>query len=96
MISPNTWWHSERVYIIAEAGSNWRMGTGKRDMAMAKALIDVAVEAGADAVKFQTYKPETVYVKNAGRSGYLSEAGITEDIRTFLPIWPCLTRCCPN
>jgi len=81
MISPNTWWHSERVYIIAEAGSNWRMGTGKRDMAMAKALIDVAVEAGADAVKFQTYKPETVYVKNAGRSGYLSEAGITEDIQ---------------
>lgn len=73
-------WQSKHVYIIAEAGSNWRMGTPKRDMAMAKALIDVAVEAGADAVKFQTYKPETVYVKNAGRSGYLSDAGITEDI----------------
>lgn len=53
----------------------------KRDLAMAKALIDVAVEAGADAVKFQTYKPETVYVENAGESDYLAEAGIKEDIR---------------
>jgi N-acetylneuraminate synthase len=47
---------------------------------MARALIDVAAEAGADAVKFQTYRPETVYVPNAGRSDYLSEAGIREDI----------------
>lgn len=69
------------VFVIAEAGSNWRMGTPKRDLAMARALIDVAVEAGADAVKFQTYKPETVYVENAGTSDYLSEAGIKEDIR---------------
>jgi N-acetylneuraminate synthase len=76
---PTPW--IDRVFIIAEAGSNWRMGTPKRDMAMAKALIDVAVEAGADAVKFQTYRPETVYVENAGTSDYLSDAGIKEDIR---------------
>jgi sialic acid synthase SpsE/RimJ/RimL family protein N-acetyltransferase len=73
-------WRQGRVYVVAEAGSNWRMGTSKRDMAMAKALIEVAAEAGADAVKFQTYRPETVYVANAGRSDYLSESGITEDI----------------
>jgi len=72
---------SGRVYIIAEAGSNWRMGTAARDLAMARTLIDVAIEAGADAVKFQTYKPETVYVKNAGYSNYLAQAGIKEDIR---------------
>jgi len=48
---------------------------------MARALIDVAIEAGADAVKFQTYKPETVYVANAGQSDYLADAGIKEDIR---------------
>jgi len=78
LISP--FWR-RRVYVIAEAGSNWRMGTSKRDQAMARALIDVAVDAGADAVKFQTYKPETVYVANAGRSGYLSDGGIKEDIR---------------
>lgn len=70
----------QKVFIIAEAGSNWRCGTPARDIKMAKSLIDVAVEAGADAVKFQTYKAETVYVPNAGESDYLSEAGIKESI----------------
>jgi N-acetylneuraminate synthase len=68
------------VFVIAEAGSNWRMGTPARDNAMARALIDVAVEAGADAVKFQTYRSHTVYVPNAGESDYLAEAGIKQDI----------------
>jgi len=70
----------DRVFIIAEAGSNWRCGTWNRDIKMAKSLIDAAAEAGADAVKFQTYRPETVYVENAGESDYLSEAGIKESI----------------
>ncbi len=68
------------VFIIAEAGSNWRMGTPERDMKMAKALIDVAVEAGADAVKFQTYRAETVYVAQAGQVKYLEESGVHSDI----------------
>ena len=76
----DTRWRRGGVYVIAEAGSNWRMGTPARDRAMARALIDVAVEAGADAVKFQTYRPETVYVANSGESDYLAEAGIKEDI----------------
>ncbi|TAL00186.1 MAG: GNAT family N-acetyltransferase [Rhodospirillaceae bacterium] len=79
-ITPPFWRH-QGVYVIAEAGSNWRMGTPKRDMAMAQALIDVAVAAGADAVKFQTYRPESVYVANAGHSDYLSKAGITENVQ---------------
>lgn len=70
-----------RVFIIAEAGSNWRMGTAQRDRAMGCALIDAAVEAGADAVKFQTYRAESVYVENAGSSVYLSKAGIEESIQ---------------
>jgi N-acetylneuraminate synthase len=70
----------KHVFIIAEAGSNWRCGTPTRDIKMAKSFIDVAAEAGADAVKFQTYKPETVYVPNAGESDYLSEAGIKKSI----------------
>lgn len=41
---------SKQVYIIAEAGVNHN---GDRDMAFQ--LIDAAVEAGADAVKFQTF-----------------------------------------
>lgn len=67
-------------FIIAEAGSNWRMGTPERDMAMARALIDVALETGCDAVKFQTYKSHTVYVQNAGESDYLAESGIKKSI----------------
>jgi len=69
-----------RTFIIAEAGSNWRMGTYSRDVKMAKALIDVAAESGADAIKFQTYRPETVYVTNAGDTDYLSESGIKESV----------------
>ncbi len=68
------------VFVIAEAGSNWRMGTESRDMKMACALIDVACEAGADAVKFQTYRAQSVYVANAGVSDYLSKNGIRESI----------------
>lgn len=74
-LSPNP-----HVYVIAEAGSNWRMGSPERDHAMARALIDTAVESGADAVKFQTFRPDSVYVRNAGQSRYLADAGITEDI----------------
>lgn len=71
------------VFIIAEAGSNWKTGDPKRDLAMGKALIECAAQAGVDAVKFQTYRPETVYVENAGKSDYLSQAGITESIRNI-------------
>ncbi|MCB1196575.1 N-acetylneuraminate synthase family protein [bacterium] len=69
-----------KTFIIAEAGSNWRMGHYRRDLKMAFTLIDAAVDAQADAIKFQTYRPETVYVPNAGESDYLSESGITESI----------------
>ena len=64
------------AYIIGEIGINHN-----GDIDVAKKLMEVAKNAGADAVKFQTYKPESVYVPNAGQSGYLSEAGINEDIR---------------
>lgn len=70
----------QHCFVIAEAGSNWRMGSAARDLKMAKALIEVAAEAGADAVKFQTYQPETTYVSNAGQSDYLSDSGIKESI----------------
>ena len=75
------YWRNGGVKVIAEAGSNWRMGTPGGDRAMARSLIDAAVEAGADTVKFQTYRPETVYVENAGSSDYLSDSGNSESIR---------------
>ena len=53
----------EPCFVIAEAGANHN-----RDLGMGKALIDVAAEAGADAVKFQTYSAETLYSKRTPAS----------------------------
>jgi sialic acid synthase SpsE len=53
-------------FVIAEAGSNHN---GRLDEA--KALIRIAAEAGADAVKFQTFRADKLYARNAGRSDYL-------------------------
>ena len=58
------------VFVIAEAGSNWKCGTFEEDLEQSKKLIKAASNAGADAVKFQTYKPETIYSFNAGRSAH--------------------------
>ena len=56
---------SERVYVIAEAGVNHN---GSLDMA--KKLIDVAAESGADAVKFQTFRAEKLVSKTAVKADY--------------------------
>ncbi len=68
------------VFIIAEAGSNWKCGTIEDDLQRSKELIQIASDAGADAVKFQTYKPETTYVSNAGVSKYLSKQNTHKNI----------------
>ena len=49
-----------KPYIIAEAGVNH-----EGDMDLAKRLIDEAKEGGADAIKFQTYKADTIASKNS-------------------------------
>lgn len=71
----------DRVLVIAEAGSNWRSGTEERDLAMARALIDVAAEAGADAVKFQVFRAATTYAEAAGMPDYLGRPQDNRDIR---------------
>ena len=53
-------------YVIAEAGANHN-----GDYAIACELIDVAVEAGADAVKFQTYSGNSLYSTKAPKFDYL-------------------------
>jgi N,N'-diacetyllegionaminate synthase len=73
----DNWNHT---FVIAEAGSNWRVGEYKKDIKQAKQLIDIAKEVGSDAVKFQTYKSKTTYVEDAGKSDYLAQSGIQESI----------------
>ena len=48
--------HQEPVYIIAEIGLNHN-----GDLGLAKQLVDAAIEAGADAVKFQKRKLRETY-----------------------------------
>ncbi|MDH1977199.1 N-acetylneuraminate synthase [Aliarcobacter butzleri] len=55
----------KKVFIIAEAGVNHN---GSIDFA--KKLIDVAVEAGVDAVKFQTFKTELCISRDAKKADY--------------------------
>jgi len=57
-----------KTFIIAEAGVNHN---GSLEMAFQ--LIDVAVAAGADAIKFQTFKAEKVIAANAPKAGYQME-----------------------
>ncbi len=58
----------KKVFIIAEAGVNHN---GSIDIA--KKLIDVASEAGADAVKFQTFRAENLVTKKAKKANYQVE-----------------------
>jgi N-acetylneuraminate synthase len=53
------------VFIIAEAGVNHN-----GSLALARQLIDVAASAGADAVKFQTFRSEAVISRSARKADY--------------------------
>lgn len=54
-----------RVLIIAEAGVNHN-----GDIGLAKQLIDVAAEAGADLVKFQTFNADRLVTHTAKKAEY--------------------------
>jgi len=56
------------VFIIAEAGVNHN-----GDLNIAKKLVDVAVNAGADAVKFQTFKSEKLTVSDVKSPDYANK-----------------------
>lgn len=56
------------VFIIAEAGVNHN-----GNINIAKQLVDVAAEAGVDAIKFQTFVSENVVSINAPKAEYQSK-----------------------
>ena len=69
----------QMVFIIAEIGTN-HMG----DVKIAKKLIDVAKNAGCDAVKFQKKTVEKIYSKEFLDSSLESPWGTTQrDMRVY-------------
>lgn len=61
------------TYVIAEAGANH-----DRDLDTALRLIDVAADAGADAVKFQTYTAEGLYSRHTPMISYVEDQGLVD------------------
>jgi N,N'-diacetyllegionaminate synthase len=53
------------VFIVAEAGVNHN-----GDLQLARRLIDAAREAGADAVKFQTFRSDALVSRHAPKAAY--------------------------
>jgi len=58
----------EPCYVIAEAGVNHN-----GDVSLAREMIDVASEAGADAVKFQSFKTDRFVAATATKASYQTD-----------------------
>jgi N,N'-diacetyllegionaminate synthase len=73
-ISSRSIGHGEPTFIIAEAGVNHN-----GDANLARKLIDVARGAGADAVKFQSFKAHQLVSKYAGKARYQRRSADDEE-----------------
>ena len=63
-----------KTFIIAEAGVNHN---GRLELA--RKMIDAAVEAGADAIKFQTFKAEKVVSRYAPKAEYQNKTTMADE-----------------
>jgi N-acetylneuraminate synthase len=69
-----------RTFVIAEAGVNHN-----GDIALGEALVDAAAAAGADAVKFQSFRTDALVSRAAPKAGYQVETtGAGESQREML------------
>lgn len=70
----------KKVFIIAEAGVNHN-----GSLKMAKAMVDEAQRAGADAIKFQTFKADELVVADAPKAAYqIKTTGKNESQKAML------------
>jgi len=69
--------HSDPVFIIAEAGVNHG-----GDINLAKQLIDIATDSGADAVKFQAFRTEHLILKDIQKAPYQTKTTDMEESQT--------------
>jgi len=65
---------NHRTFIITEAGIGYN-----GSLELANRMIDAAVEAGADIVKFQTFKAEKVVSKYALKAEYQKKTTMTDE-----------------
>src|SRR3990167_1788872 len=62
-----------KTFIIAEAGVNHN-----GSLTLAKKMVDIAVDTGADAIKFQTFKTEDLVCLHAPKAEYQKATGENE------------------
>ena len=63
-----------KVFVIAEAGVNHN-----GSLEIAKKLVDAAADAGADAVKFQTFKANNLVSKLAQKAAYQKQTTAADE-----------------